>query len=90
MSTASPVIASARYLIEGLQLTVLLSLLTGLQQSDSGEVKIGASLQMVTLDQRRESLAPTFRLNLARDRQARNRKDAGQATRKFFRHSPSL
>jgi ATP-binding cassette subfamily F protein uup len=38
--------------------TTLLSLLTGQLQPDSGEIKIGASLQMVTLDQRRESLDP--------------------------------
>ncbi len=38
--------------------TTLLSLLTGALAPDSGSVRLGANLQMVTLDQRRESLAP--------------------------------
>jgi ATP-binding cassette subfamily F protein uup len=42
--------------------TTLLSLLTGTLQPDSGEIRIGASLQMVSLDQRRASLDPTTTL----------------------------
>jgi ATP-binding cassette subfamily F protein uup len=38
--------------------TTLLSMLTGALAPDSGEVKLGASLQMVSLDQRRSSLDP--------------------------------
>jgi ATP-binding cassette subfamily F protein uup len=38
--------------------TTLLNLLTGASQPDEGEVKIGASLEQVTLDQRRETLDP--------------------------------
>ncbi len=38
--------------------TTLLNLLTGALEPDSGTVKLGAALQMVTLDQRRDSLDP--------------------------------
>ena len=38
--------------------TTLLSLLTGTHAPDSGSVKIGANVAMVSLDQRRESLDP--------------------------------
>jgi ABC transport system ATP-binding/permease protein len=38
--------------------TTLLNLLTGVLPPDSGRVRLGANLQMVTLDQRRESLDP--------------------------------
>jgi ATP-binding cassette subfamily F protein uup len=38
--------------------TTLISLLTGALAPDSGRVRLGANLQMVTLDQRRESLDP--------------------------------
>ena len=38
--------------------TTLLSLLTGTLAPDSGTIKIGANVAMVSLDQRRESLAP--------------------------------
>jgi ATP-binding cassette subfamily F protein uup len=38
--------------------TTLLNLLTGAMAPDAGEVKLGAGLQMVTLDQRRDSLDP--------------------------------
>ena len=38
--------------------TTLLSLLTGKLQPDSGTIQLGASLEMVSLDQRRESLDP--------------------------------
>jgi ATP-binding cassette subfamily F protein uup len=38
--------------------TTLLSMLTGVLAPDTGEVKMGASLQMVSLDQRRSSLDP--------------------------------
>ncbi|MGY6646450.1 MAG: ABC-F family ATP-binding cassette domain-containing protein [Salinarimonas sp.] len=42
--------------------TTLINLLTGGLEPDSGEVRIGASVQMVTLDQRRESLDPNWTL----------------------------
>jgi ATP-binding cassette subfamily F protein uup len=42
--------------------TTLLNLLTGAMPPDEGVVKLGASLQMVTLDQRRDSLDPTATL----------------------------
>jgi ATP-binding cassette subfamily F protein uup len=38
--------------------TTLINLLTGALKPDSGTVKLGATLEMVTLDQRRESLDP--------------------------------
>lgn len=38
--------------------TTLLSMLTGVLAPDSGEVKLGTNLQMVTLDQRRAALDP--------------------------------
>ena len=38
--------------------TTLLNMLTGALASDTGTVKLGASIQMVTLDQKRESLHP--------------------------------
>lgn len=38
--------------------TTLINLLTGALQPDSGKIKLGVSLEMVTLDQRRESLDP--------------------------------
>ena len=38
--------------------TTLLNLLTGALEPDAGTVKLGAALQMVTLDQRRDSLDP--------------------------------
>ena len=40
--------------------TTLLSLLTGALEPDSGTIKIGANVAMVTLDQRRDSLEPTM------------------------------
>jgi ATP-binding cassette subfamily F protein uup len=42
--------------------TTLLNLLTGALEPDSGTVRLGANLQMVSLDQRRESLAPHIAL----------------------------
>ncbi|MCC7274569.1 MAG: ABC-F family ATP-binding cassette domain-containing protein [Alphaproteobacteria bacterium] len=42
--------------------TTLLSLLTGGTPPDAGTVRLGANLQMVTLDQRRESLDPATTL----------------------------
>ncbi len=39
--------------------TTLINLLTGVLGPDEGRVRLGANLQMVTLDQRRESLDPT-------------------------------
>ena len=38
--------------------TTLINLLTGMLPPDEGSVRLGANLQMVTLDQRRESLDP--------------------------------
>ncbi len=38
--------------------TTLISLLTGALQPDSGRIKLGANIQMATLDQHRESLDP--------------------------------
>ena len=42
--------------------TTLINLLTGALAPDSGEVRLGTNLEMVTLDQKRESLAPTTTL----------------------------
>ncbi len=42
--------------------TTLLNLLTGQLAPDAGEVRLGSALQMVTLDQRRESLDPEVTL----------------------------
>ncbi|MDD3444239.1 MAG: ABC-F family ATP-binding cassette domain-containing protein [Zavarzinia sp.] len=42
--------------------TTLINLLTGALAPDSGEIRLGTNLQMVTLDQKRESLAPTTTL----------------------------
>jgi ATP-binding cassette subfamily F protein uup len=42
--------------------TTLLSLLTGALAPDSGTVKLGTNLEMVTLDQRREELKPDWTL----------------------------
>ena len=42
--------------------TTLLNLLTGVLAPDSGTIKLGTNLQMVTLDQRRESLDASLRL----------------------------
>jgi len=42
--------------------TTLLNLLTGASPPDSGRVRLGANLEMVTLDQRRESLDPGWTL----------------------------
>jgi ATP-binding cassette subfamily F protein uup len=45
--------------------TTLLNLLTGQLAPDAGSVKLGANLQMATLDQRRDSLDPTVTLAAA-------------------------
>ena len=45
--------------------TTLLNLLTGALAPDTGEVKIGAGLEQVTLDQRRDSLDPAQTLSQA-------------------------
>jgi ATP-binding cassette subfamily F protein uup len=42
--------------------TTLLALLTGALAPDSGAVKLGTNLEMVTLDQRREQLKPSWTL----------------------------
>jgi ATP-binding cassette subfamily F protein uup len=42
--------------------TTLISVLTGTLEPDSGTIKLGANLQMATLDQRRASLEPTTTL----------------------------
>ena len=43
--------------------TTLLNILTGISQPDQGMVRLGASVQMVTLDQSRESLEPKCTLS---------------------------
>ncbi|MCC7252158.1 ATP-binding cassette domain-containing protein [Hyphomicrobium sp.] len=45
--------------------TTLVSLLTGTLQPDAGEVRLGANIEMATLDQGRESLDPTWTLSEA-------------------------
>src|SRR5579872_3499477 len=45
--------------------TTLLNLLTGALHPDAGEVRLGANLAQVTLDQRRETLDPTMTLKQA-------------------------
>ena len=45
--------------------TTLLNLLTGAMAPDAGTVRLGTALQMVTLDQTRESLDPTTTLQAA-------------------------
>jgi ATP-binding cassette subfamily F protein uup len=45
--------------------TTLINMLTGILEPDTGEVTLGANLQMVTLDQRRESLDPQWTLSQA-------------------------
>jgi ATP-binding cassette subfamily F protein uup len=45
--------------------TTLLKLLTGVLAPDSGKIKIGASVQMVSLDQQRSTLDPTWSLATA-------------------------
>ncbi len=45
--------------------TTLVSLLTGALAPDKGEIKLGANLQMATLDQGRESLDPDWTLSEA-------------------------
>lgn len=45
--------------------TTLVSLLTGALSPDSGEVRLGANLQMASLDQGRESLNPNWTLSEA-------------------------
>ncbi|MCF4165102.1 ATP-binding cassette domain-containing protein [Zavarzinia compransoris] len=42
--------------------TTLINLLTGALAPDSGDIRLGTNLEMVTLDQKRESLAPTTTL----------------------------
>ena len=45
--------------------TTLIGLLTGTLEPDAGTLKLGAGLEMVTLDQRRESLDPTWTVSEA-------------------------
>jgi ATP-binding cassette subfamily F protein uup len=49
----------------GVGKTTLLNLITGTLAPDEGSVRLGANLQMVTLEQRRESLAPATPLSEA-------------------------
>jgi ATP-binding cassette subfamily F protein uup len=42
--------------------TTLVNLITGAMEPDSGTVRLGANLEMATLDQRRENLDPEWRL----------------------------
>ncbi len=42
--------------------TTILNLLTGVTKPDSGEIRLGANLQMVSLDQRRDTLDPAWSL----------------------------
>ena len=51
--------------------TTLVSLLTGALAPDSGTVRLGANLEMVTLDQGRESLDPNWTLSRGADRRPR-------------------
>lgn len=46
----------------GVGKTTLLNILTGMQKPDDGTVKLGTNLDIVTLDQRRDSLRPEMRL----------------------------
>jgi ATP-binding cassette subfamily F protein uup len=43
--------------------TTMLNLLTGALEPDSGKVRLGANIEMVTLDQRREALDPEMSLS---------------------------
>ena len=45
--------------------TTLVRMLTGLDQPDSGKIRLGANVEMVTLDQKREGLHPTMTLKEA-------------------------
>jgi ATP-binding cassette subfamily F protein uup len=45
--------------------TTLVNLLTGALEPDAGSIRLGANLEMATLDQRRESLAPDWTLGEA-------------------------
>ncbi len=45
--------------------TTLVRLLTGLDAPDSGRIRMGANVEMVTLDQKREGLLPTMSLKEA-------------------------
>jgi ATP-binding cassette subfamily F protein uup len=45
--------------------TTLIKLMTGVLEPDSGKVKIGSAVQMVSLDQQRSSLDPTWSLSAA-------------------------
>jgi ATP-binding cassette subfamily F protein uup len=45
--------------------TTLVNLLTGVQVPDSGEIRLGTNLQMASLDQKRESLDPSWTVSEA-------------------------
>lgn len=45
--------------------TTLVRILTGLDKPDSGRIRLGANVEMVTLDQKREGLLPTMSLKEA-------------------------
>src|SRR5690606_5137239 len=45
--------------------TTLVNLITGAMEPDSGTIRLGANLEMATLDQRRENLDPEWTLGAA-------------------------
>ena len=61
--------------------TTLLNLLTGALAPDAGEVRLGANLAQVTLDQRRETLDPALTLKQALTGGAGDMVEAGGRTR---------
>ena len=73
--------------------TTLVSLLTGALAPDSGEVRLGANLEMATLDQGRESLDPELDAQRGADRRPRRHGDGrrpDQARRRLHEGFPVL